>query len=212
MKTQIKILIADDHEVVLNGLSQLLSSNYPKAEVNKVQNYEELNSWLKKEVPDLLITDLKMGKSAKISNIQSLSERYPTLPIIVHTMFEPKIYALRLYRQGIKGYICKTSSSQDLLRAVDLALNGKTYICPESASLIIDQQARQDADPIETLSDREYEIMLLLVNGYSIGQISELLCIHTSTISTYKHRILSKLGLDNDVELTLHAVEKDLIE
>ena len=206
-----KILIADDHGVVRKGLVLILSEQYPHAQIDEVSNGLELLNKLEEEEYSIIISDITMpGRSGVeiLKEVKELAAKTPVLILSVHAADES---AIRAFKSGASGYLTKDSAPAELIKAVECLLRGKRYITLDIAELLAD--AANDATdklPHETLSNRELEVMKLMIAGNSITEIAEMLALNITTVSTYKDRIFAKLHLQNYTGLIRYAMDYKL--
>ena len=207
-----RILIADDHAIVRQGVRAVLTAAYPSANIEEV---EDADSLLKKSITDawdLVITDLTMPGRSGLEVMQQIKENHPELPVLVLSMHPEGQYATRVLKAGASGYVNKNAPSGDLIKAVNRVLQGRKYITPEVAEkLANDLDSQKNKLPHEKLSDREFEVMKLIASGKSVLVVADQLSLSSSTVSTYRARILEKMNLDNNAELTRYALDNGLI-
>lgn len=208
----IRILIADDHAVVRKGLKQILLDDFPSCEIEEVSNTEELILKVMKSNFDVVISDLSMPGRSGMEALQYIKQHYPKLPVLILSMHAEEHYALRVLKAGASGYLGKDSASTELVKAVNRVLLGKKYITSTIAEKLASSLDR-DSEKLshEYLSDREFEVLKMLANGKSVSDIAELLTLSITTVSTYRARIMSKMNLKTNADLTLYAVQHKLI-
>lgn len=206
-----RILIADDHEIIRRGIMQRTQSKYPDALIHVAQSFEEVLEKIENNHYDVLVSDLKMENENPISGVMDVLKAHPSLKILVCSMYPPEYLAVRLLKMGVKGYIAKSASIEDILFAIDEVLKGNTYGDRALLSRLIGHVVDGDTDLLDRLSDRELEIFFMLINGNSLKEIGGLLHLHHSSVGTYKRRIFDKLEVENMVELTLFAVKHHLL-
>jgi two-component system invasion response regulator UvrY len=208
----IKILIADDHAVVRKGLKQILVEAFPSAHIEDVGDAEELIKKIIKSEWDVVISDLTMPGRSGLEALQQIKEYYPKLPVLILSMHAEEHYAIRVLKAGASGYLNKDSASDELVNAVNRVLTGRKYITPsiaEKLAATLDQD--NDRPSHELLSDREFEVLKSLAAGKSVSEIAHALSLSVTTVSTYRARILVKMNMKTNAELTLYAVENKLI-
>jgi len=208
----IRILIADDHAVVRKGLKQILLDDFPSCEIEEVSNTEDLILKVMKSHFDVVISDLSMPGRSGMEALQHIKQHYPKLPVLILSMHAEEHYALRVLKAGASGYLGKDSASTELVKAVNRVLMGKKYITSTIAEKLASSLDRDsDKLPHEHLSDREFEVLKMLANGKSVSDIAELLSLSITTVSTYRARIMAKMNLKTNADLTLYAVQHKLI-
>ncbi len=207
-----KILIADDHTVVRKGLKQILLDAYPSAIIEEVADAEDLLRNVQMKPWDVVITDISMPGRSGLDVLQQIRLDHPKLPVLILSVHPEDQYAIRVLKAGASGYLNKDSAPEDLVKAVDRVMMGKKYITPSIAEKLA-TTLEQDSEklPHEYLSDREFEVLKLLAAGKSVSDIGEQISLSASTVSTYRARILSKMNLKTNADLTLYSVEHKLI-
>ena len=208
----LRFLIADDHAVVRKGLKQILQDAFPSALIEDVTDAEELLKRVYKEQWDAVISDISMPGRSGLDVLQQIREVHPKLPILILSMHHEDQYAIRVLRAGASGFLNKDSAPDELVKAVNQVLLGKKYITSSIAEKLVtavDQNGKKFTH--EYLSDREFEVLKLLASGKSVSDISEQISLSVSTISTYRARIMTKLNLRTNADLTLYSFEHKLI-
>ena len=208
----IRLLITDDYALVREGLVQFLSMSPDVQVVAEANNGDELLEKLPIATPDLLLLDMAMPGKNGADLISHIKSCYPDLKILVLSMHDEVSIVLRAMKAGASGYISKNCSPQDLLDAIrKVAATGK-YLSPQMAEQLAYASAVQDLDDIELiLSEREREILRLIVEGKRVSEIAEQLFISDKTVSTHKSHLLRKLGLKNVAELVRYALQRELV-
>lgn len=207
-----RILIADDHAVVRKGLRQILLEEFLSAEIVEVADADELFTRVLKESWDVVISDISMPGRSGLEVLQQIRQSFPKLPVLILSVHPEDQYAIRVLKAGASGYLNKDSAQEELVKAVHRVLLGKKYITPSLAEKIagsLDQDAEKASH--EYLSDREFEVFKLLAAGRSVSEIGEKLSLSATTISTYRARIMTKMNLKTNADLTLYAIENKLI-
>jgi two-component system invasion response regulator UvrY len=208
-----RILIADDHAVVRKGIRQLLVEEYPSATIEEVGDGESLITKTKTEIWDVVICDLDMPGRSGLDAMQQIRSMHPKLPVLIMSIYPEEQYARRLLKAGAAGYLCKDAATEDLAKALHQVLQGRKYISPAVAQLIAGDigQDGPDKGSHESLSNREFEIFKLIASGKSVSEIAEKLSLSSATISTHRARILVKMNLRTNAELTRYALDNKLI-
>lgn len=207
----IHILIADDHAIIRRGLKQLLLEEYPFAIIEEADNAEELIQKAISSKWDVVISDISMPGRSGIDALQQIKKSVPHLPVLIMSMYPEEQYAIRAFKAGASGYLAKETIHYNLINAVQKVLSGKKFItqtiAEKMANSIIDEREK----PLhEYLSNREYQVFILLTAGKSASEIAEQLSINATTVSTYRSRILEKMGMKSNAELIRYALEKKL--
>lgn len=211
MKT-LKILITDDHAIVRKGLIQLLIEEYPSASFGEAASAEELVKKIMAGNWDLVICDINMPGRTGIDVIKQLKQIAPATPILIMSMYPEDQYALRSFKAGASGYLGKDSIHRDLFHAIERVLAGKKFITPSIAEKLAESISEDSQKkPHEILSDREFEVFILLASGKPTIEIAKKLSLSHTTISTYRVRILEKMRMKSNAELIKYALEKKLV-
>jgi len=213
MTKTLKILIADDHEVVRQGLERILQKEYPNALIECVADGQDIVNKVLKSEWDLVISDLSMPGKTGIEALEDIRKHYPKLPVLILTMHPEEQYAMRALRAGASGYLSKSMDSAELITATRRVLMGRRYITPSLAEKLSDLvNGPADNLPHQTLSNREFEVMKLLAKGVSLIEIGRTLSVTPTTVSTYRTRILHKMKVANNSDLTRYAIANHLID
>jgi len=208
----LRVLIADDHTVVRRGLRQILLEGFPLAEVEEVADAEELVKKIIQSNWDLVISDLSMPGRSGLEALQQIKQIQPKLPVLILSIHPEEQYAIRVLRAGASGYLSKDMAPDELVIAVQKVLMGKKYITDtiaEKLASVLDQDASKA--PHEILSDREFSVLKLLASGKSVSEIADSMFLSVTTVSTYRTRIMSKMNMKNNADLTLYAIENKLL-
>lgn len=208
----IRILIADDHAIVRKGLKQILVEEYPSAKVEEVGDAETLINKAIQDDWDVVICDLSMPGRSGLDALRQIKQTSPSLPVLIMSMHPEDQYALRVLKAGASGYLSKESIHDELIKAIHIVLLGKKFITPSIAEKLaeaFDSDAGQQTH--ESLSDREFDVFKLLAAGKSVSEIAAQLSLSVTTVSTYRARIMEKMSMKSNAELTRYALEKKLI-
>lgn len=210
---KVKILIADDHKILIQGLKKILLEDFKNAEIGEAANADEVFDKIKENKWSILLLDISMPGRSGLEVIAELKYKEPNLPILVLSMYAEEQFALRALKSGASGYLRKDSAYEELVTAVNKILNGGVYISHSVEDLITETILNPNFEQLHnSLSNREYEIFLMLANGKSVTEISDDLSISVKTVSTHRANILEKMKLKNNSELTLYAARHKLIE
>jgi two-component system invasion response regulator UvrY len=204
-----KIIVADDHGFIRLGIIQILKDEYPTAEIKEVENGEALTKAVLDEDFDLVISDLDMPGRNGLESLEQIKVFKPNLPVLILSIYPDELYAIRVLKAGASGYLNKNAAPYELIKAIDRIRLGKKYITPEIAEKLLDNKS--DGMQHEQLSNREFEIFKMLAEGKTVSQISEALALALTTISTHRSRIMSKLALTTNAELTRYAIAHHII-
>ena len=207
-----RILIADDHTVVRKGLRQIILEAFPSADIEEVGDAESLVRQAMAEQWDVVITDLSMPGRSGLDALHQLKQLQPKLPVLILSIHPEEQYAIRVLKAGAAGYLSKDAASEELVGAIQRVLLGKKYISPSVAEKLASTLDLDDERlPHEQLSDREFDVLKLIAIGRSITEIAQMLSLSPTTISTYRSRILTKLGAKTNADLILYALEHRLV-
>ena len=205
-----KILLADDHSFIRLGLIQLLQDEYPSAEIKEVADGNALVKEVMKEDWDLVISDLDMPGKTGLEALEQIKLIKPDLPVLILSIFPEDLYAVRVLKAGAAGYMNKNAAPEELITAVQRIKLGRKYITPEIAEKLLETPA-SEKKPHELLSNREFEIFKMLASGKTTSQIAEALSLAPTTVSTHRSRVMEKLSLSTNAELTRYAIVHHLI-
>ena len=209
----IQIAIVDDHAIVRTGLRQFLGEQVDLRVTGEAANGREALELVRQVPVDVLLMDLSMPGQGGVEALQAIKARHPDLPVLILSGFPASQYAPALLSQGASGYLNKECDPQEIVDAIRVVARGRRYLGPEVAELLAGR-ALGDAGqpPHETLSDRELQVFLRLARGETVGGIAESMHLSVKTVSTYRTRVLTKLGLGGNSELTYYAVRNGLID
>lgn len=206
------VLVVDDHVILRKGLIQILLQEYPDANVVEAGNSGEAYREMKKHVWDLILLDISMPGQSGIDILKQIRAEENKVPILMLSMHPESQYAVRALKGGASGFLNKQSATEELINAVKKVLSGKKYITPSVAESLVDNLGGEGAKQShEELSDREMQVLLLLASGKAVSEIANEIALSSSTVSTYRMRILEKLSLKNNAELTRYALDNNLI-
>ncbi len=208
-----RILIADDHTIVREGVKLLLTEAFPFAEVIDVSDAVDLMKLVYKEKWDVIICDISMppGDSG-LEAVKQIKEHSPKTPVIILSMHAPDQYAVRAIKAGAMGYLTKGVATLELVKAVNQVLSGKKYLSADVADVLADAfEHLNNTQSVESLSDREFEVFKMIASGKSISEIAKQLVLSTNTVSTFRARVFDKMGFQNNLELIRYAVNNNLV-
>lgn len=207
-----RILLVDDHAVLREGLKEVLAKAFSKPRFGNAENGEEALALVRQGGWDLVVLDLSLPGKSGLMVLKEIKEAAPALPVVILSMQSEREYAIRALRAGAAAYVPKRLASQELVVAIQKALAGGKYVPGSTAeSLAFALERKVPEKPHEALSDREYEVFHLLALNESVSEIAEKLGLSIHTVSTYRTRILAKLGATTDAHLTHYALENELI-
>src|SRR5438105_8825836 len=206
-----RIVIVDDHPLFRKGLEQLIHSDGAFAVCGEAGNAPEAMDVIRKLNPDLAIVDLSLPGANGIELIKNIRAEFPKLPILVLSMHDESLYALRALRAGAEGYVMKHEAMANVIQAIHEVFNGRPYLSPAMAAQVITKFAHRgsqsEADAVERLSDRELEILELIGKGNEVRQIAKLLHLSPKTVETHRAHIKEKLNLQNARQVARFAVQ-----
>lgn len=208
-----KVLIADDHSIVREGLKQILKEVISNAVIDEAISGDEALEFIKNQEYDFVIMDISMPGKSGLDVLNIIKEREIVSKILVLTMHPQEQYAIRALKLGASGYLCKSSLYEELAIAIKTILNGRRYISTSLAeSILFDSLEDRNKSPHEKLSERQFQIMRMLANGKSVSEIASQLFISDKTVRTHRIRVLEKMNLKNNAELIVYALKNNLIE
>jgi two-component system, NarL family, invasion response regulator UvrY len=211
----VKLFVVDDHAIVRRGIVQVLSEHPDVQIVAEAADYAGLRAELKKHgEPDVLVMDVGLPGKNGIDILKALRDEHPKLKVLMVSMYPEDQYAVRAFRAGAFGYLNKASAPEKLLDALSQVIAGRKYVTPEIAQALIENlnAPEDDVAPHEKLSDREFQTLKLIASGKRLSDIAEELALSPKTVSVYRARILEKMGMSNNAELTHYAIKNGLVE
>ena len=208
----IRILVADDHAVVREGIKTILAGQEGLVVEDEAENGQEVLSRVTKKEYDLVLLDISMPGRSGLEILEEIKVMQPKLPVLILSMHPEEQYAVRMLRGGAAGYLTKASAPQELVRAIRKISGGGKYVTASLAEkLACELDAHAEKPRRERLSNREYQVMLMLAAGRSVSEVAEEFGLSAKTISTYRTRILEKMHMKKNAELTLYAAKNSLI-
>ena len=209
----IKILIADDHAIVREGLKQIVAEESDMEVTGEAANADEVFEILSTNNFDIAIIDINMPGKSGLDLLKDLKVQLPKLPLLILSMYGEEQYGIRALKAGASGYLRKASAPNELVAAIRKIVSGGKYISQQLAENLADTVDKSYIKlPHENLSDREYEVMCKITSGESAEKISDDLSISIHTFYTYRNRILEKMKMKSNVELTQYVINNKLIE
>jgi len=209
----VRILIGDDHAVIRKGLRQILLEKYPSAIIEEAKDAEGLISKAMAGKYDVIISDLSMPGRSGLDVLEYIKQNFPAIPVLILSSYPEEQYAIRTLKAGASGYLSKETAPEELVKAVELLLQGRKYISSSIAEKMAEylEQGGARKVPYETLSDREFEVFKLIAAGKPVSEIAEKLSLSVTTVSTYRARILAKMDMKTNAELTMYCLQNNLI-
>ncbi len=212
MDDLINILIVDDHAVVRAGLRQIISGVSDMAVADEADSAIEALTKIRKKGYSMVVLDIAMPGKSGLDVLKEIRSEHPKLPVLMLSMYPEDQYAVRALRSGASGYMTKDSAPEELVTAIRTVAAGRKYISSDLAErLALNLDTDMKKEPHEILSDREYQVLCSIASGKTIGEIADQLSLSVKTISTYRSRILEKMQLKNNAELTNYAIRNHLI-
>jgi two-component system invasion response regulator UvrY len=208
-----KILLADDHAVVRRGLRQILADDFKRATFGEARNAQEALDLVWKENWDVVVLDITMPGRSGLEVLREIKKSKPKIPVLVLSMHPENQFAVRVLKRGAAGYMTKESAPEELVGAIKKVLGGGRYVSPSLAEKLATYLATDNQKPAQDLlSDREFQVLRLIASGKIVSEIAKELSLSVKTISTYRTRILEKMGLRNNAELMHYAMQHQLVE
>lgn len=204
-----KFLIADDHAIVRKGLVEILREEFPSSEVTEVASSNEVIEEAGRQTWDAILLDISMPGRNGIETLKQIRANGINAPVLMLSMHPEDQYAVRVLKAGASGFLSKESATQELLTAIRRVLSGRKYITPFVAEKLAETNG--DKSVHELLSDREMQVLQSIASGKTVSEIAQEISLSVNTISTYRARILDKLGLNNNAELTRYAIDNKLV-
>ncbi|MCM4161714.1 response regulator transcription factor [Antarcticibacterium flavum] len=207
-----KILIVDDHPILRKGLIEILNEHFPDLSCLEASNAAEAMSQLRRQTMDLILLDISLPGINGLEILKQLRSETITTPVLILSVQPEDQYAIRVLKAGASGYLKKDSAPEELINAVNILLQGKKYISANVANKL----AQSLSDPLdstayEKLSDRELQVLKYIASGKTVSEIAREISLTVNTISTYRARVLEKLHLKNNAELTRYAMDNSLV-
>jgi two-component system, NarL family, invasion response regulator UvrY len=208
----IKILIADDHAIVRRGLKQIVAEEPDMIVAGEAQNEGEVLALLRDGEWDVVILDITMPGHSGLEVLRELRQMRPTLPVLMLSMHPEDQFAVRALKAGAAGYMTKEAAPDELVKAIRRVLEGGKYVSSTLAEKLVRGLAPpSERVPLEALSEREYQVMKMIASGWTVSTIAEELKLSVKTVSTYRARILAKMRLRSNAELTHYAIQNGLV-
>ncbi len=208
----INIGIVDDHVLVRTGLRQVLGDEVDLRVTGEAANGREALELARSGTVDVLLMDLSMPEHGGIDALQAIKARFPDLPVIILSGFPEQTYAVTLLKQGASAYLGKDCDPAEIATAVRTVVRGRKYVTPVVAELLAEQLNGGNEAPHDALSERELQVFLRLAKGETVGAIAESMFLSVKTVSTYRSRVLEKLSLQSNSDLTYYALKNGLVQ
>lgn len=209
--TPIRLLLADDHPLIREGIRSLLSANERLEIAGEAEDGQGLINDYKRLQPDVVLADIKMPRITGLEALRQLVSEFPDIRFIVLTMHEEREYVINALRFGASGYVMKNAERDELVKAIITVYEGGRYFSPEVANILADTVSRNAAPALPEVSPREKEVLDLVAHGLSTKQVADKLGISTRTVETHRINMLKKLKVSNTAELIRKAIELNII-
>jgi DNA-binding NarL/FixJ family response regulator len=211
-ETVIRVLVADDHAIVRRGLKLILSEEFERVVVGEAQNGKELIEQIEKDDWEVVVLDITMPGRSGLDLLKEIKRLRPQLPVLILSMHSEDQFAVRAFKAGAAGYMTKENAPEELVKAIKKVLAGGKYVSATLAeTLVSGLEVDTDKPAYESLSDREYQVLRMIASGKTVKEIADELSLSMKTISTYRTRILEKLRMRTNAELTYYALANKLV-
>jgi DNA-binding NarL/FixJ family response regulator len=207
-----RILIADDHALFREGLKQVLAKHADFTVVAEAGDGQEALTLIQQQPLDVVLLDITMPGRSGLDILTDILREKPQLAVLVLSMHPEEQYAVRVLKAGAAGYLTKESAAEDLINAIRKVSGGGKYVSPALAEKLASALRQWDRLPHQLLSDREFQVMRMLALGKKVKEIAENLCLSEKTVTTYRARVLAKMKLRSNVEVTRYALRHKLID
>ena len=212
-ESSIKVLVADDHEIVRQGLKTIISEHSDLSIAGEAENGNQVLKIVKKTKVDVVLLDFDMPEKNGLDTLIELKALYPKLPVMILSIFPEDHYGTRLLKAGASGYLQKSSATDQLIDAIRKVFNGGKYISSALTDRLVTNLNRDHERPLhESLTDREFQVFCLLATGKKLKEIADELCLSINTISTYRSRILQKMDMSSNADVIRYAIKNKLVK
>jgi len=209
----IKILIADDHAIIRRGLTQIVGGEPDMCVVGEAENGQQTVEFIRAQHCDVVVLDINMPDRGGLDVLKEVKHQWPGLPVLVLSVHPEEQYGVRVLRAGAAGYLTKESAPEQLVLAIRKVYRGGKYVSESLAEKLVLELGGQGDQPLHAgLSDREYEVMRMIASGKTVSEIGGVLSLSVKTISTYRARVLNKMNLKNNAELTYYVIQNRLLD
>ncbi len=207
-----EVSIVDDHPIVREGLKRVLKEGFKDVHIAEFDRSHPMLVAIRTARWDIMILDINLPDKSGLEVLKQVKAYRPELPVIILSVYPEEQYAVRAFKAGAAAYLTKETAPYHLLAAIKAAANGEKYVSPSMAQQLLERVARQRPTREPVLSDREVQVLSLLARGKALKEIGNILNVSEKTISTYRGRLMSKLGLRTTVELIRYALDNRLAE
>ncbi len=205
------ILLADDHELIRQGLAKILIEEFPSANIDEAFNGNDAEKKARKGNYSIIISDMSMPDKTGLEVLKQLRSESIKTPVLIISIHPENQYAIRVLKAGGNGYITKDCLRTELINAIKIILSGKKYISSTVAEKLASRFDDENKEEYEHISDREFQVLKLIASGKTVSEIAAELSLSIATISTYRRRLLEKMDLKNNAELSLYAINNHLV-
>lgn len=209
----LKVLVADDFPLIRRGVRDLLVEGFQGAKIGEAGDFHEMLDLLRRKPWDVAVMDISMPGMNGLDALKQVKQEFPDLPVLVFTMHPEEQYAIRMFKAGADGYLTKVSAPEELVKAIKKVHEGGKYVSPSlGEAFAFTVKSSNEKPPHELLSDREYQVLRLIGSGKTVSEIADTTNLSVTTISTYRARILEKMRMKTNAELTRYAIQHGLEE
>ena len=209
----LKALVVDDSPLFRRGVKDLVNEGFQGAKIGEAGTAFEMLELLRRRQWDVVVLDISMPGMNGLDALKQVKQELPRLPVLILSMYPEEQYAIRMIKAGADGYLTKSSAPEELVKAITKVRGGGKYVSPSLAeALVVTIKPGAAKEPHELLSDREYQVLCLIGSGKTVGEIAEMTNLSVSTISTYRARILEKMRMKTNAELTRYVLQQGLVE
>jgi len=208
----IRIIIVDDHPIVRRGLKQILLDQPDMEVVGEAENAQEAFKTIHTTDCDVVVLDISLPGASGVEILKQLKYEYVKLPVLILSVHSEEQYAVRVMKAGASGYLKKDSAPEELVKAIRKIISGRKYVSTTLAEILIADMETAERPLHENLSDREFQIMLMIAKGQALKTIAEELHLSEKTISVYRTRLLKKMKMHNNVEIANYALKNKFID
>jgi two-component system, NarL family, invasion response regulator UvrY len=209
----ISVFVADDHSIMREGLKQIVGETVDIRVTGEASNGRDALTRLSEGKYDVLVMDISMPEGGGLEALQQVLARYPELPVLILSMYPEEQYAIRVLKAGASGYVSKEAAPDQLITAIRKVASGGRFVSPSVAEKLAFRLGGFSSElPHEHLSDREFQVLRMLASGKSVSEIGDELAISVKTVSTYRSRLLEKMNMRSNAEITRYAISHQLVE
>jgi len=207
----IKVLVADDHPVVRKGLKEILEEEADMKVADEARNAQEVLDLIRKHKYDVVVLDVDMPGRSGLDALKELKAQQPRLPVLMLSVHSEEQFAVRAIKTGAAGYLTKETAADELVKAVRKAFQGGKYICPSVAEMLVSEINGRGTKALhKVLSNREYDVLRMIAAGKTVSEIASEIALSVKTVSTYRARLLQKMGMKTNAELMHYAIKNNL--